>query len=67
MKKIIFLFFLHEVKDNDENFAGFEKFKNAIGDAKIVMLGEQSHTDATTFETKIKLIKYLHQEMGFDI
>ena len=58
---------LHEVGDNDENFAGFERIKNEIGDAQIVMLGEQSHSDATTFETKIKLIKYLHQEMDFEI
>ncbi len=58
---------LHKVEGHDENFAGFERIKNAIGDAKIVMLGEQSHTDATTIQTKIKLIKYLHQEMGFEI
>jgi len=31
------------------------------------MLGEQSHGEATTYETKIKLIKFLHQEMDFDI
>ncbi len=58
---------LHKVGDNDENFEGFEQIKTEIGDAQIVMLGEQSHTDATTFETKIKLIKYLHQQMGFEI
>lgn len=58
---------LHKVGNNDENFEGFERIKNEIGDAQIVMLGEQSHSDATTFETKIKLIKYLHQEMDFEI
>lgn len=58
---------LHKVADGDENFAGFERIKNEIGDAQIVMLGEQSHSDATTYETKIKLIKYLHQEMDFEI
>ena len=58
---------LHQVSDNNENFDGYERLKAAIGDAEIVTLGEQTHGDATTFETKIKLIKYLHQEMGFDI
>jgi len=58
---------LHQVGDNNENFEGYDRIKDAIGDAQIVMLGEQSHTDATTFESKIKLIKYLHQEMDFDI
>lgn len=58
---------LHEVGDNNTNFEGYEQLKKEIGDAQIVMLGEQSHSDATTFETKIKLIKYLHREMDFDI
>jgi len=58
---------LHQVSNANENFEGFEGLKKAIGDADIVTLGEQTHSDATTFETKIKLIKYLHQEMGFDI
>lgn len=58
---------LHKIGGNDEYFEGFERLKNQIGDAQIVMLGEQSHSDATTFETKIKLIKYLHQEMDFEI
>ena len=58
---------LHQVTDNNENFAGYEGLKEAIGDAEIIMLGEQSHGEATTYQTKIKLIKYLHQEMGFDI
>jgi len=58
---------LHEVGNNNENFEGFERIKKEIGAAQIVMLGEQSHGDATTFETKIKLIKYLHQQMDFEI
>jgi len=58
---------LHQVSNNNENFEGYEQLKKEIGEAEIVMLGEQSHGDATTFETKIKLIKFLHQEMGFDI
>ena len=58
---------LHQVSYGNENFEGFEQIKQAIGDAEIVMLGEQSHGEGTTYETKIKLIKYLHQEMGFEV
>ena len=31
------------------------------------MLGEESHGDGNTFQAKIRLIKFLHQEMGFDV
>jgi erythromycin esterase len=51
----------------DESFADLEPFRQAIGSARLVMLGEQSHGDGTTFLAKTRLIKFLHQEMGFDV
>lgn len=58
---------LHAVSDGNENFEGFEKLDSLLSGVEIVMLGEQTHQDGTTFETKIKLIKYLHQQLGFDV
>ena len=55
------------IDPHDTFFADLEKLKEHIGDARIVQLGEQSHGDGTCFETKIRLIKFLHQEMGFDV
>jgi len=58
---------LESVADGNEDYTNYEGLQNVLKDVDIVMLGEQSHGDATTFQSKIKLIKYLHQEMGFDI
>jgi len=58
---------LGDVVQNNENFTNFDELKPLLQGVEIVMLGEQSHGEATTYETKIKLIKYLHQNLGFDI
>lgn len=49
------------------NFEDLQFLKNVIGDRRLVMLGEQTHGDGTTFYAKTRLIKFLHEEMGFDI
>ena len=51
----------------DDDFSDLESLKELIGDARVVQLGEQSHGDGTCFLTKTRLVKFLHQEMGFDV
>lgn len=48
----------------DEEFSQLDSLFKGVD---IVFLGEQSHGEATTYLTKIKLIKYLHQKLGFDL
>ena len=55
------------VSPGAEDFSDLEPLKAAIGDARLVMLGEQTHGDGTTFQAKVRLIKFLHRQMGFDV
>ena len=52
---------------SDTNYSGFEALDKAIGDKRVVMLGEQDHGDATAFVAKTKIVKYLHEKKGFNI
>jgi len=58
---------LHSIDPADENYSDLEPFRRMIGRSRVVMLGEQSHGDGATFHAKTRLIKYLHQECGFDV
>ena len=51
----------------DDDFSDLKPLVAAIGSARIVVLGEESHGDGATFLAKGRLIKFLHQRMGFDV
>jgi erythromycin esterase len=51
----------------DEDFSDLEPLTDAIGSARVVQLGEPSHKAGSSFAAKVRLIKFLHQRMGFDV
>jgi erythromycin esterase-like protein len=78
MKKIISvlcsLFFLSGNAQNfnpkiltlSENIEDFSFLKEELKGVQVVMLGENTHSDGNVFEMKTNIVKYLHQEMGFN-
>jgi erythromycin esterase len=51
----------------DEDFADLEPIRKAIGDARIVFLGEEWHGSGATFQARSRVIKFLHRKCGFDL
>lgn len=50
-----------------DDFADLEPLARDIGDARIVMLGEPSHGEGAAFIAKARVIRFLHERMGFDV
>lgn len=52
---------------DNATFSNLHFLKEELKDVKIVGLGESSHLMGKTYTAKVKLIKYLHENCGFDI
>lgn len=52
---------------NDEDFSDLEPLGEAIGDARLVQLGEPSHGAGSCFAAKARIVKFLHRRLGFDV
>ena len=58
---------VRSVRFDDTDYRDLQPLREAIGNARIVMLGEPSHLDGTIFEAKARVARFLHEEMGFDV
>jgi erythromycin esterase-like protein len=58
---------INAISPDSLNFSDLAPLQAAIGDARVVMLGEWDHGDGASFSAKTRLIKFLHEKMGFDV
>lgn len=58
---------LRTLDPSDDDFRDLEPLRKKLRRVRVVLLGEQSHGDGTTFVAKTRLIRFLHERMGFDV
>ena len=51
----------------DVSFDDLQFLKGVIGDRRLVQLGESGHGVAEFDSVKVRLVQFLHQQMGFDV
>lgn len=52
---------------SDEDFSDLVPLKDALTGVTVLGLGEATHADGAAYRAKVRLAKFLHQIMGFDV
>jgi erythromycin esterase-like protein len=58
---------IRSIDPDDNDFADLMPLKSSLSGVRIVMLGEATHGDGATFYAKQRLVRFLHEVMGFDV
>jgi erythromycin esterase-like protein len=58
---------VRNINPDSTAFDDLEALGRAIGNKRIVLLGEQDHGDAASFLAKTRIVRYLHEKKGFHV
>lgn len=58
---------LRSIAPDDEDFSDLAPLEEILEGVDVVMLGEAAHLDGPTYHAKTRLVKFLHEELGFDV
>jgi erythromycin esterase len=58
---------LRSIAPEDDDFSDLTGLSEYLGDARMVMLGEWGHSMGNNYSAKTRLVKFLHQQLGFDV
>jgi erythromycin esterase len=58
---------IRTIVTNDTDYTDLQSLAASIGNARIVILGEMDNGDGETLKAKTRLVKYLHQKLGFTV
>jgi erythromycin esterase len=59
--------YFNNTNQNEDNTKEYEPLKKILQGKDIILLGEEDHIFSTSLESKTKLVKFLHDEMGFNV
>ena len=58
---------VNSINLRDTSDADLQRLADAIGDNRIVMLGGMETTDGETIRAKARIVRFLHQRLGFSV
>jgi len=58
---------VRSISPTDTDFSDLEPLRDALAGVRMVLLGEAHHGDGSDLLAKGRLVRFLHEEMGFDV
>jgi erythromycin esterase-like protein len=58
---------IRSINPNDTDYNDIAFLKDILAEKRIVVLGEPIHTDGSVFQAKTRMIKFLHEQMGYNV